>query len=87
MVSTVFERAASEPERVDILVFIVAICPERAAIFPVAVARFVFVVARLLLVVAKFPDNETILPVARARSVRIPRIVPERAFCARVLVK
>ena len=54
--------------------------PDSTRMCPVAVAR-------LLLVIARDPESDTILPVARARSVRILRIVPERAFCARESVK
>ena len=62
--------------------------------FPVAVARLEFVVARFVKRVetdpervVSLPESERIFPVAVARFVFISAIVPESAFCARESVK
>ncbi len=85
------------PESETRLELVAAREPERDMIFPVAVARFVFVVLRFEFVVAREPERETIFAsviVTRPERVEIvpervaidPVIVerePERAFCAR----
>jgi hypothetical protein len=67
------ERVATEPERIDT-------DHEREAILPVAVVRFELMVAIDPVMVLMFVSVEVIRP----ESVFT---VPERAFCARVLVK
>ncbi len=85
---------ATTPERV-------ARFPERVAMFPVAVERFVFVVERLFVsprmfpvavarfefVVERFVVRVEMFPVAVAMLLLMIERDPERAFCARGIVK
>jgi hypothetical protein len=80
--------------RVDTFELVVFRLPERevilavfVAIFPVAVARFEFVVLRLVVRVAMFPVAVARLELVVAIEPVIAATVPERAFCALRLVK
>lgn len=101
IVATVDPRVARDPEIVEIVVLRVDTTleselrdPERDDIFPVAVARLAFVVARSFVRMMRLPESVFTVLVSPARVperveifVFIPATIPESAFCARESVK